>query len=146
MGMMALAPAGNHLKLTRSMLAKQRRKAGEEGSADEGVGRVQTIDALLLAIKRRLRAVQEAMAQDAAAAAEAAQQDKQQQAVGSPDAATGAPGESPVAECGTNSPRRSMQARPPGREQRAGSLFGMQLQQVFAEALVTQTGMGEHLT
>ena len=73
--------------------------AGEEGSADEGVGRVQTIDALLLAIKRRLRAVQEAMAQDAAAeAAQQGQQQPRQQAVSDPGAATAAAGELPLAE------------------------------------------------
>ena len=100
MGMMALVPAGNHLKMTRSMLAKQRRKAGEEACTEGGVGRrVQTIDALLLAIKRRLRAVQEAMAQDAAAeAAQQGQQQPRQQAVSDPGAATAAAGELPLAE------------------------------------------------
>jgi hypothetical protein len=111
------------------MLAKQRRKAGEEASAEGQVGRVQTIDALLLAIKRRLRTVQEAMAQDAieTAAAEEAQQGQQQEAVGSLGAATATAGKSTEAQPGADGHRSSMQAQQ-GAEQCGGSLVGMQLQ------------------
>lgn len=60
--------------MTASVLAKQRRKAGQAaqpgygGSLEGRRARVQAIDGLLAAMKRRLRAVQAAMAEDAAQA------------------------------------------------------------------------------
>ena len=60
---------GSHLRMTRSVLAKQRRRAGAQAEPDGSfagrVGRVQNIDALLLAMQRRLGAVKAAMAEDA---------------------------------------------------------------------------------
>lgn len=59
----------HHLAMTASMLAKQRRKAGEGGQPSGGSAasqRVQQIDGLLAAMRRRLRAVQAAMAADLA--------------------------------------------------------------------------------
>lgn len=61
------AGSGSHLRLTKSMLAKMRQKAGAgEGQDGGGVqGRVASIDALLLAMRRRLAVVQAALAEAA---------------------------------------------------------------------------------
>lgn len=56
--------SGHHLQITASVLAKQRCKAGEVSSDTGGKERVQSIDALLGAIRHRLQAVQEALAAD----------------------------------------------------------------------------------
>lgn len=82
---------GHHLQLTASCLAKQRRKAGAAPAAAGGKARVQTIDALLGAMRHRLQAVQEAMAADmAAAAAEHARQRQIEAAEGAVAAQAGA--------------------------------------------------------
>ena len=75
------AGGSHHLAMTASMLAKQRRKAGKSagagGSLESQRERVQQIDGLLSAMKRRLRAVQAAMAADLARAQEREEQQQQ---------------------------------------------------------------------
>ncbi len=71
--------------MTAATLAKQRRKAGQGGQQGTGAGsRLQQIDGMLAAMKRRLRAVQAAMAADLEKAREAEdqQQKQEQQALG----------------------------------------------------------------
>lgn len=92
------------------MLAKQRQKVGASGGKDASVeGRVASIDALLLAMKRRLAAVQ------AALAADAEQARLQEQSVASPAPnpaeATSARSEAATAE---GKPTEGAAAGPPG--------------------------------
>lgn len=92
---------GHHLQLTASCLAKQRRKAGVTAAAGGGKARVQTIDALLGAMRHRLQAVQEAMAADmAAAAAEQARQRQMEAAEAAVAAQARAASASPVPASG----------------------------------------------
>ncbi|PRW59444.1 hypothetical protein C2E21_2491 [Chlorella sorokiniana] len=107
------AGSNHHLAMTASVLAKQRRKAGEGaaagcGSAEGGRDRVQQIDALLLAMKRRLRAVQAAMAADLAQAQEAEAQQQQQQQQ---------PLDTIAEEAGSPRPAGEEQAVPAGEEE-----------------------------
>lgn len=110
---------GHHLQTTASMLAKQRRKVGEADAAS-GLGQVRSIDGLLLAMKRRLRAVQAAMAE---AAADEQQVEPPAEAAGGAAGEAAAGGAAPAAGCGEYLVK----------EKRASALL-----QAFADALREQ--------